>query len=128
MLPNSIDVSTLTVQVECAEPLHRIGLEAAAELVPVAEVESAETLLFIVVELPLIVLPSVLSGQIEVLIVYPATYLSGSLVIQYSEAVKGVGLPASGVAEFAVWVVEHSIAIEISSFAKLSFIAGPIAK
>lgn len=128
LLPNPIDVALLPRQEERPEPFDRVALETPAEFVPVRQLQRPEPLLAVPVELSLVPQPVVALREAEVVPVSWLLAAGGMLVVQHSEAVKAVLLPAARVAEVSLGVEQHPAPVQLVLAVELALVACAVAE
>ena len=119
--PNSIYVLFLLRNEESSEPFNSVIFETPTKLIPIGHIHSPKTFLPIHTKLPLIVTP-VRSAQMKAPIRRGLARVFWVLVVEYSEAMEGVALPAAGVADFGVGVVKHAVSVELALAVEFSLV------
>jgi hypothetical protein len=124
--PYPIHMLPLRRQEESSKPFYSVILKTTTELIPIHEIESPKAFLAVVIELSLVMVPSILIQKVEVVVI--SRGLCRAFVIKHPKAMEGIGLPTTRVAKLSTWIVQHPIAIELVLGIKFALILGAIAE
>jgi len=123
--PDSINVFFFFCDEEGSETLNRVIFETPTKFIAIGHVKSPKTLFMVHVKLSLIIAP-VGVGQIETPISSLLSTIFRNFIMQNSEPMKGIALPAARVANFATRIIEHSVSIEFPLGVEFSLILSSV--